>query len=66
MDKESGGVLRGKVSCFGKDLFELFVGKHSRLFEAVHGLVDFHINILVRGNGVVKVILVDDLLRDVR
>ena len=41
MNEESGGVLGWKVSCFGKDLFEFFVGKDSRLFETAHGLKDF-------------------------
>ena len=66
MNKESGGVLGCKVSCFGKDLFEFFVGKHSRLFEIVHGLMDFYLHVSVESGNIIEVVLVNDLLRCVR
>ena len=59
-------MLTGKVSCFDKDLSELFVGKHSGLFEAIHGSSDFHVNVSVNCNNVVEVILVGDIFGDVR
>ena len=66
VDKQASGVLKWKVSCFGKDLLEFFVGKLSRLFEGVHGLTDFHVDVAVRGDNDIEVILFNDMLRDVR
>ena len=43
MDEEAGSVGGGEVSGFGKYLFEFFVGKHSGLFETVHGSSDFRV-----------------------
>jgi len=59
-------VLRWKVSCLGKDLFEFFVGKHSRLFETVHGSADYNVDISIGGNDDVEVVLVNGLLGDSR
>ena len=66
MDEEAGSVGGGEVCGFHKYLFEFFVSEHSELFQTVHGSSDFHVDVAVVGYEIGEIVLVDDLLWDVR
>ena len=65
MEIQARRILGREVPSSGKDFFKLLVGKFPSLLEAVHGLSDFNLDETVSGNFGGKVVVLDDVRREI-
>ena len=65
MEIQARSILRKEVPSNGKDFFELLVGKFTSLFETVHDLLDFNVDEILGGDFGSKVVVLDDVSREI-
>ena len=65
MEIQARHILGREVPFNGKDIFKLLIGKFASLLEAVHGSLDFNVDESVDGNFGGKVVVLDDVRREI-